>query len=176
MNLKDLVTYYKMNIKEINKNFNIVYNLNKEDCDLLFFNLFYSLSYNKDITIKDISYDIFNIVNLEKLKNALVDMKIKDDKIKDIITKSPIIILYSNRLDSIYYLYKNNKYFGYTVLDEDKYNTFLLNNNINSNVFSNNYIVNNMLEYHNVKNNNKEEFDRIEEDYKLKNYYFKKKR
>ena len=117
----------------------------------------------------------------ELLKNNIpIDIIVKstgltEEEINMIIIKSPMITLYSNNLGYIYYLFKSKRYYGYTILDDNKINTYLLNRRLKSNIISNNYVVEKMINYYKVNNYNKETFDDLERDFKLKNYYFKKK-
>ena len=118
--------------------------------------------------------EVFSFENCNKLKKELLNLGLNLDTIEKVIVKSPVILLYSNQLDSVYYLFKNKKYCGYTILDDDKYVTYLLNENIKSNVISNNFVTDNMLKYYKVNDYKKEVFDSLESQFKLKNYYFKK--
>ena len=175
MKNQELITYIQFNIKDIYNNLTIVFGLENKEIKLLFTNLISSFRYNKKLIKKECSTNIFSLDRLTELKRSLNELGLTDDEIRKIIVKSPIIILYSDRLNDIYYLYKNKKYYGYTVLDNEEYDTYLLNNNLDSNIISNNYITKKMLEYYKIRNYGNREFDNIEKDFKLKNYYFKRK-
>ena len=125
---------------------------------------------NENLANKNQSLEVFSFENCNKLLNLGLSL----DTIEKVIVKSPVILLYSNQLDSVYYLFKNKKYCGYTILDDDKYVTYLLNENIKSNVISNNFVTDNMLKYYKVNDYKKEVFDSLESQFKLKNYYLKK--
>ena len=129
---------------------------------------------NENLANKNQSLEVFSFENCNKLKKELLNFALNLDTIEKVIVKSPVILLYSNQLDSVYYLFKNKKYCGYTILDDDKYVTYLLNENIKSNVIFNNYVTDNMLKYYKVNDYKKEVFDSLENQFKLKNYYFKK--
>ena len=129
---------------------------------------------NENLANKNQSLEVFSFENFCKLKKELLNLGLSLDTIEKVIVKSPVILLYSNQLDSVYYLFKNKKYCGYTILDDDKYVTYLLNENIKSNVISNNYVTDNMLKYYKVNDYKKEVFDSLESQFKLKNYYLKK--
>ena len=128
---------------------------------------------NENLANKNQSLEVFSFENCNKLKKELLNLGLSLDTIEKVIVKSPVILLYSNQLDSVYYLFKNKKYCGYTILDDDKYVTYLLNENIKSNVIFNNYVTDNMLKYYKVNDYKKEVFDSLENQFKLKNYYFK---
>ena len=174
MNYKELKKYIKENIKLIYSDFTKCFNLEEEQFKLLITNLIYSFENNDYLKNKIYSLNIFSIQNLENLLSNLMNLDLKNTVIKEIITKSPIILLYSNQLDNIYFLYKNNKYYGYIILDNNKYYTYLYNPNINSNIVSNNYILDKMLEYHKINTYEKETIYSMIKIYKLKNYYLKK--
>lgn len=174
MNYIEFKKYIKENIKLIYSDFTKCFNLEEKQFKLLITNLIYSFENNDYLKNKIYSLNIFFIENLEKLLSNLMDLELEDTVIKEIITKSPIILLYSDQLDNIYFLYKNNKYYGYIILDNNKYYTYLYNPNINSNTVINNYILDKMLEYHNINTYKKETFDSMIKIYKLKNYYLKK--
>lgn len=129
---------------------------------------------NENLANKNQSLEVFSFEKCNKLKKELLNLGLSLDTIEKVIVKSPVILLYSNQLDSVYYLFKNKKYCGYTILDDDKYVTYLLNENIKSNVIFNNYVTDNMLKYYKVNDYKKEVFDSLENQFKLKNYYFKK--
>ena len=129
---------------------------------------------NENLANKNQSLEVFSFEICNKLKKGLLNLGLSLDTIEKVIVKSPVILLYSNQLDSVYYLFKNKKYCGYTILDDDKYVTYLLNENIKSNVIFNNYVTDNMLKYYKVNDYKKEVFDSLESQFKLKNYYFKK--
>lgn len=175
MKSNGFIAIVKSNIENIYANFLDVYEITKEEFEILILNMINAFQYNEKLNKKEFSVNIFSIKNLKELKSVLTKIGLTKEEIKKIIVKSPIIILYSNNLDAIYYLYKNKKYYGYTILDNKEYDTFLLNENLSSNIISNNYIIEKMLDYYNVKNYEKDYFDNLEKDFKLKNYYFKKK-
>ena len=175
MKYPELINYIKLNISIIYNNFTSVFKMNIEDFRLFIINLVDSFKYNRVFNSREYSQNAFSNTNLQELKNELIKLGLSEDEIKNIIIKSPIIILYSDRLSDIYYLYKNSKYYGYVILDDGEYDTFLLNENLSSNIVSNNFVTRKMLEYYNVTKFDKATFDRLEADYKLKNYYFKRK-
>lgn len=175
MKKNDFIKNIKLNIKDIYNNIFDVFEITKEEFNTLILNIINSFQYNENLKKKEFSMNIFSIENLLELKSMLIKIGLTEEEIKKIIVKSPIILLYSDKLDNIYYLFKNKKYYGYTILDNKKYYTFLLNDNLNSNIISNNYIIEKMIDYYNIKKFEKEDFDNLESDFKLKNYYFKKK-
>ena len=175
MKTEDLFLYISSNIEEIFYNLNNVFGITKEEFKLLIENLDDAFNYNNYLNNRNYSTSIFSMDNLNDLKNIFMNFFLKEEEIKKIIIKSPIIILYSNKLDSTYYLFKKDKYYGYTVLDNGKNYTYLYNENINSNIISNNYIVQNMLNYYKIDNNHLTDLSPLETEGKIKNYYFKKK-
>ncbi len=175
MKKNDFIKNIKLNIKDIYNNIFGVFEITKEEFNILILNIINSFQYNENLKKKEFSMNVFSIENLLELKSMLIKIGLTEEKIKRIIVKSPIILLYSDKLDDIYYLFKNKKYYGYTILDNKKYYTFLLNDYLNSNIISNNYIIEKMIDYYNIKKFEKEDFDKLESDFKLKNYYFKKK-
>jgi len=175
MKKDDFFANIKLNIETIYDNIFNVFKITQEDFKILISNMINAFQYNEKLNEKEISVNIFSIENLQELKSMLTKIGLMEDEIKKVIVKSPIIILYSDKLSDIYYLFKNKKYCGYTILDNKEYNTFLLNDNLSSNIISNNYIIEKMIDYYNIKNFEKEDFDNLESDFKLKNYYFKKK-
>lgn len=176
MNKEDIIAYIKSNINQIYHNFYDVFELDISQVDTLIINLIKTFKYNRKLSNKEYSTNIFSINNLSKIKEQLFQIGLSYDEIKKVIVKSPMIILYSEKLDYVYYLYKNRKYYGYIVLDSEGYDTYLFNDNLNSNVISNNYIVEQMLKYYNASSYDKETFDNMECDFKLKNYYLKRKK
>ena len=176
MKKNDFIKNIKLNIKDIYNNIFGVFEITKEEFNILILNIINSFQYNENLKKKEFSMNVFSIENLLELKSMLIKIGLTEEKIKRIIVKSPIILLYSDKLDDIYYLFKNKKYYGYTILDNKKYYTFLLNDYLNSNIISNNYIIEKMIDYYNIKKFEKEDFDNLESDFKLKNYYFKKKK
>ena len=170
----DFVDYINQNLKQIYNNIYSVFGITKEEFKILILNIIKFFEY-KNIDEKDYSPNVFSIDALSKLKLVLIKLELTEEEIKQIIIKSPIIILYCDNLKDIYYLYKNKKFYGYTILDNKEYETYLLNSNLNSNIISNNYIIDKMFDYYGVKNYSQEEFDKLECEFKLKNYYFKKK-
>lgn len=175
MNYKNLIDYIEYDVVNIYNNFVEVFKFNRNDFIIFLFNLVKSFEYNRNLLKKKYSEKLLSLNNLKKVQFALKELGLSEETIKKIIIKSPIIILYSDNLSYVYYLFKNNKYYGYTVLDDGEYNTYLMNENLKSNVISNNLIVDSMLNFYKVNNYNKDEFDKLESDFKLKNYYFKKK-
>lgn len=175
MNYMNLVDYIESNVEKIYNNFVEVFKFNRNDFIVFIYNLIKSFGHNKNLLNKKYSEELISLNNLKKVQLALKELGLSEETIKKIIIKSPIIILYSDNLSYVYYLFKNNKYYGYTVLDDGEYNTYLMNENLKSNVISNNLIVDSMLNFYKVNNYNKDEFDKLESDFKLKNYYFKKK-
>ena len=175
MRKDDLLKYISTNSESIHFNLKNVFNINNDDFNTLIENLKRAFYFNKQLNSKEYSIFIFSIDNLSNLKNVLKDHSISEDIISKILIKSPIIILYSDNIDCIYYLFKNNKYYGYTILDDGKYNTYLLNNNLRSNIISNNYPVNIMTSFYNYKL--LDNFSSLESNKnKIKNYYFKEKK
>ena len=175
MNKSELIEYIKLNISTIYNSFMSVFDFEKEDIEALIINLIKSFSLNERLNEKEYSASVFSEETLKGLKDEFKKLGIDSQMVKSIIIKSPIIILYADKLNSIYYLYKNKNYYGYTILDNYKYDTYLLNNNINSNIISNNYIIDKMLNYYDITEYKNENFEKLESDFKLKNYYFKKK-
>ncbi len=171
----DFIENIELNIEDIYYSISDVFGIKKEEFRTLILNIINAFQYNEKLRKKDFSMSIFHIQNLLELKNLLMTLDLTEEEIKKIIVKSPIILLYSDKLNDIYYLYKSKKYYGYTILDNKEYDTFLLNENLNSNIVSNNYIVEKMLDYYKINNNEIKDFDNLESDFKLKNYYFKKK-
>ena len=174
MKNQDFIEYIKLNLKQIYNNISNVFGIDNEEFRILVLNIIKFFEYKKT-NKKEYSINVFSIDVLSKLKSELTKLGLTEEEIKQIITKSPIIILYSDNLNDIYYLYKNRNYYGYTVLYNGEYETYLLNSNLDSNIISNNYIIDRMFDYYNVKDYTNEEFDSLECDFKLKNYYFKKK-
>lgn len=172
---KKIIEYISSNVENISINLHFVFGLNTEQIKDLILNLAKAFKYNENLANKNQSLEVFSFENCKKLKKELLNLGLSSDTIGKVIVKSPVILLYSNQLDSVYYLFKNKKYCGYTILDDDKYVTYLLNENIKSNVISNNYVTDNMLKYYKVNDYKKEVFDSLESQFKLKNYYFKKK-
>ena len=100
MNYEELKKYIKENIKLIYSDFTKCFNLEEEQFKLLITNLIYSFENNDYLKNKTYSLNIFSIQNLENLLSNLMDLDLKNTVIKDIITKSPIILLYSSWISS----------------------------------------------------------------------------
>ncbi len=173
MKKDDLFKCISVNSEKIYYNFKNVFNLKEDEYEIFIENLKSAFNYNKKLNNKEYSISIFSINNLSNLKNRLKEYSISEEMISKIIIKSPIITLYSNNLECIYYLFKNNKYYGYTILDDGEYNTYLLNMNLKSNIISNNYPVDIMTTFYKFKPT--DSFLPLKSDKdKTKNYYFKK--
>ena len=121
MKKNDFITNIKINIENIYVNISDVFEIKKEEFKMLILNIINAFQYNEKLNEKEISMNIFSIENLQELKSTLIKIGLTEDEIKKIIVKSPIIILYSDKLSDIYYLFKNKKYYGYTILDNKKY-------------------------------------------------------
>lgn len=175
MKSDDLIKSIKLNMETIYINILYVFGIKQREFEILILNLINSFKYNDNSHEKNFSMNVFSIEKLKELKRSLENIGLTEEEINMIIIKSPMIILYSNNLGYIYYLFKSKRYYGYTILDDNKINTYLLNRRLKSNIISNNYVVEKMINYYKVNNYNKETFDDLERDFKLKNYYFKKK-
>lgn len=174
MKSDDLIKSIKLNMETIYINILYVFGIKQREFEILILNLINSFKYNDNSHEKNFSMNVFSIEKLQELKRSLENIGLTEE-INMIIIKSPMITLYSNNLGYIYYLFKSKRYYGYTILDDNKINTYLLNRRLKSNIISNNYVVEKMINYYKVNNYNKETFDDLERDFKLKNYYFKKK-
>lgn len=113
---------------------------------------------------------------LSKLKENLKSVGLDELTIKNLIIKSPIIILFGDKLDNIFFLYKADKFYGYTILINNEYMTYMFNANIQSNVITNNTMIDMMLS--SIADTKKQEqlkkhFIQLERNYSLKNFYFK---
>ena len=62
---------------------------------------------NENLAKKKQSLEVFSFENCNKLKKELLNLGLSLDTIEKVIVKSPVILLYSNQLDSVYYLFKN---------------------------------------------------------------------
>ena len=62
---------------------------------------------NENLANKNQSLEVFSFENCNKLKKELLNLGLSLDTIEKVIIKSPVILLYSNKLDSVYYLFKN---------------------------------------------------------------------
>lgn len=82
---------------------------------------------------------------LSKLKENLKSVGLDELTIKNLIIKSPIIILFGDKLDNIFFLYKVDKFYGYTILINNEYMTYMFNANVQSNVITNNTMIDMML-------------------------------
>ena len=128
--------------------------------------------------LKEINSDLylFSYELLSKLKENLKSVGLDELTIKNLIIKSPIIILFSDKLDNVFFLYKADKFYGYTILVNNEYMTYMFNNNVQSNVITNNTMIDMMLS--SVADAKKQEqlkvyFKHLERNYSLKNFYFK---
>ena len=175
MKSDDLIKSIKLNMETIYINILYVFGIKQREFEILILNLINSFKYNDNSHEKNFSMNVFSIEKLKELKRSLENIGLTEEEINMIIIKSPMITLYSNNLGYIYYLFKSKRYYGYTILDDNKINTYLLNRRLKSNIISNNYVVEKMINYYKVNHYNKETFDDLERDFKLKNYYFKKK-
>lgn len=175
MKSDDLIKSIKLNIETIYINILYVFGIKQREFEILILNLINSFKYNDNSHEKNFSMNVFSVEKLQELKRSLKNIGLTEEEINMIIIKSPMIMLYSNNLGYIYYLFKSKRYYGYTILDDNKINTYLLNRRLKSNIISNNYVVEKMINFYKVNNYSKETFDNLERNYKLKNYYFKKK-
>lgn len=82
---------------------------------------------------------------LTKLKENLKSVGLDELTIKNLIIKSPIIILFGDKLDDVFFLYKADKFYGYTILINNEYMTYMFNANVQSNVITNNTMIDMML-------------------------------
>ena len=94
---KKVIEYISSNVENISINLHFVFGLNTEQIKDLILNLA-----NKNQSLK-----VFSFENCNKLKKELLNLGLSLDTIEKVIVKSPVILLYSNQLDSVYYLFKN---------------------------------------------------------------------
>lgn len=190
MNEFELFIY--KNVDLVFSNFIKVFNMNKEEVLATIRNLitivkkdqFYS-DYN------NLFISNFNLENLTNLKNYLLKHGINEEDIKKTIIRTPGMILFNNKLDDIYLIFKAKIYKGYVLLhnNETKSYIYLKNGSLlcgkNNNFYENEYIIKEMLrninrvdvrEFLNVKKHYKikETLNCLKEDYCLNNYYLKK--
>lgn len=171
-----------LSIKDANKQnpiyqiFRITFGLTSKEFDALAKNLRMAVVCND--YLKEINSDLylFSYELLSKLKENLKSVGLDELTIKNLIIKSPIIILFSDKLDNVFFLYKADKFYGYTILVNNEYMTYMFNNNVQSNVITNNTMIDMMLS--SVADAKKQEqlkvyFKHLERNYSLKNFYFK---
>lgn len=175
MSRDEIIEFIKDNMKSIYDNFKTTFDITIEEFEKIIINFILSFDYNASLRKKDISKEIFSVESLNALRDTLREYGIKDKQIKSVIIKSPIILIYDKELERIHYIYKKDKYIGYTIVEDDEYNTYLYNENIDSNLVSNNYIADQIIKYKNIDKDKLTDFIKAEENYKLKNYYYKKK-
>lgn len=160
------------------RNLKDVFDIGSEEFKQLLTNLILAAEYNKDLFSSEFDLESFKPEFLKKLKGELSGLGFDNNAIREFIVKSPILLVYANKLDRVYYIYKNNKCHGYSVLYDYRYSTFLVNENLKSSVVENNYITDQMLRYYakgEKSEISKNSFDELLCSNKVKNYYFKKK-
>ncbi len=153
MKNKAIINSINLNLESIYKNLNTIFKINLEEFKTLIANLISFLENDENSNKRDFSEDALLFNNLKELNKAIMNLSIDKDEIKYIIINSPIILLYSNKVDNMYFLHKKNTHFGYIVLNEDENDKYLLNNT--SDAINNNENVDNQEKEYILKKNDK---------------------
>ena len=156
--------------------FRITFGLTSKEFDALAKNLRMAVACNDYLKDVESNLCVFSFEMLSKLKENLKSVGLDELTIKNLIIKSPIIILFGDKLDDVFFLYKADKFYGYTILINNEYMTYMFNANVQSNVITNNTMIDMMLS--SIADTKKQEqlkkhFIQLERNYSLKNFYFK---
>ncbi len=178
MTLKEFRKYLVSTGPSLYHNFQEVFAFSREDYLHFLQNLLVSLKYYAPNIKLVIDVEVFSIENLNHLKKFFADLQIEDDIRNQVLVKSPIIVLFANKISDIYAIFKNDIYRGYTLLQDNQYCSYMFNEKLDRNIWMNNYVVDMMLQ--SLKDLDKEDyvrmFQELEQEYSLKNYYFKTSR
>lgn len=156
--------------------FRVTFGLTSKEFDTLAKNLRMAVACNDYLKEVESNFFVFSFEMLSKLKEDLKSVGLDELTIKNLIIKSPIIILFGDKLDDVFFLYKADKFYGYTILVNNEYMTYMFNANVQSNVITNNTMIDMML--NSIADTKKQEqlkkhFIQLERNYSLKNFYFK---
>ena len=199
MKNKEFLEYLKDNIKIIYFNFEKVFGVNYEE-------FFFIIK----IIIKDLTYDNFyqnlisedliknfDLVSLTNLLKMFKDLNLDLEEIKKIILVIPEVFLFSQNLNDIHLIYKNDTIKGIAFINQEDYRSYSIPNNALDETTLNNilefrtinsydYLIKNLLLNLNRKDikrsfdltdnsNLTDKFAALTKIYSKKNYYFKKK-
>ena len=153
MKNKAIINSINLNLESIYKNLNTIFKINLEEFKTLIANLISFLENDENSNKREFSEDALLFNNLKELNKAIMNLSIDKDEIKYIIINSPIILLYSNKVDNMYFLHKKNTHVGYIVLNEDANDKYLLNNT--SDAINNNENVDSQEKEYILKKNDK---------------------
>ena len=128
---------------------------------------------------------------LLKIKKYLTSIELEDDVIKNIIVNTPEILLFSDRLEYIFPIFKGDDFKGYALLNENDYRAYSILSmkdryyDVNYECYKNDLVVKSMLgslsrkdvmDYYNIteKSSLLDKFYALSAKYNKRNYYFYK--
>lgn len=199
MKNEEFLKYLKENIKNIYSNFEMVFKVNYEEFLFIINVIIKDLTYDKfyQNLISENLVQSFDLLALNNLFKMFKDLDLSDEEIKKIILVIPEVILFSQQLNDIHLIYKNNFIKGIAFINQNNYRSYSIPNyafdekTLNNilefrTINSYDYLIKNLLlnlNRNDLKNsydladnaNLNDKFAALTKAYSKKNYYFKKK-
>ncbi len=130
MKKMDLLNYVKSNQETINKNFYDIFSLDKTEVNEIMFQIM-SINFSQDEFFSQIYkdetfYNCFKMENLTSLRNFLMQIGLDNQNLKRVVTDVPEIILLSDKIESIYPLFKCDDFKGITFLQGNSFKSYML--------------------------------------------------
>lgn len=201
MENKYFLNYLKDNLSRISSSLEKIFSINFDEFSLLIKTIIQDINVD-DFYSKTLIYEgkisNFDEPQLLEIKKLFIHLGLSDLEIKKIIVTIPEILLFSNRIEDIYPIYKNNTFKGIVLINENDYRAYSysessyklasLNNLANNKINDYRYLVENLL--NSLKREDIKQqlgfeitedtklndiFLALTKDYSRKNYYFKKK-
>ncbi|MBQ4571065.1 MAG: HNH endonuclease [Bacilli bacterium] len=130
MKRKTLLEFVKTNQEVLFSIFNSTFNIDKLEFNEVMFQIM-SINFDYDefygsLYQNESFYECFKIENLTSLRNFLMQIGLDEQNLKRVINDVPEIILLSNKIDSIYPLFKCDDFKGIAFLHESSFKAFML--------------------------------------------------
>lgn len=130
MKRMDLLNFVKTNQDMIYTNFSTVFSLDKIETNEVIFQIM-SINFELDefyiqLYRDESFYDCFKIEHLTSLRNFLMQIGLDETNLKRVINDVPEIVLLSNKIESIYPLFKCDDFKGVALLQGNTFKSFML--------------------------------------------------
>lgn len=130
MKRETLLNFVKKNQEVLFSIFNSVFVIDKLEFNEIMFQIM-SINFDYDefygkLYQNESFYDCFKIENLTGLRKFLMQIGLDDQNLKRVINDVPEIVLMSNKIDSIYPLFKCDDFKGIAFLNGDTFKAFML--------------------------------------------------
>ncbi len=202
MENKQFLSYLKNNMVKISLNFENVFSINFEEFSSLINTIIKDVTfdefYNK-LLKKKTQFNSFEESSLLEIKKVFINLGLGELEIKKIILTIPDVILFSDKIEDIYPIYKSNEFKGIAFVNDNEYRAYsysessyrlrYLNQILDSKTNNYDYIIESLLnslkrkdvrEELNIKSDNeldlKDKFTVLTRIYSKKNYYLKQKK